>query len=126
MEEDIEILLDFIKYIRFNEEKHYTIDKYYTAIENSVEHMRKLINKNKELEKERDGICADYQEIGKDLLKAHEKNEEQEKIIELMADKITHYKLTNDGINTRPATREEKIEWFRKKVKDENGNRNNN
>lgn len=42
--------------------------------------------------------------------------EKQEKIIELMADKITHYKLTYDGVNTRPATREEKIEYFEKKA----------
>ncbi|MBO5179294.1 MAG: hypothetical protein J6B87_02990 [Clostridia bacterium] len=122
MEEDIEILLDFIKYIRFNEEKHYTIDKYYTAIENSVEHMRKLINKNKELEKERDGIYADYQEIGKDLLKAHEKNEEQEKIIELMAEYIDFDKieLNCSSLCVKDNCREQCIiEYFKMKAKGE-------
>lgn len=49
-----------------------------------------LINKYKELLKERDGIYADYQDLGKEKLKLEEKCEEQEKIIELMSRTI-HY-----------------------------------
>ena len=47
------------------------------------------------------------------------KNKELEKMIELMADRLTHYRISDDGVNTRLATREEKIEWFRKKAKGE-------
>ena len=41
-----------------------------------------LINKYKELEKERDSIYADYQDLGKEKL-------EQEKMIELMVDELS-------------------------------------
>ena len=53
-----------------------------------LKELQNLINKNKELEKERDGIYADYQELGKEKLELEEKCEEQEKIIELMNEYI--------------------------------------
>lgn len=42
-----------------------------------LKELQNLINKNKELEKERDGIYADYQDLGKEKL-------ELEKMVELM------------------------------------------
>ena len=53
-----------------------------------LKELQNLINKYKELQKERDGIYADYQDLGKEKLELEEKREEQEKMIELMAKDI--------------------------------------
>ena len=79
-----------------------------TAIEN-------LINKNKGLEE----ISREYDDLIKLYAEALNTCEELEKMIELMADRLTHYRISNDGANTRLATREEKIDYFRKKAKGE-------
>ena len=49
-----------------------------------------LLTQKRELEKERDGIYADYQDLGKEKLKLEEKCEEQEKMIKLMG-RTMHY-----------------------------------
>jgi len=75
--------------------------------------IRNLINKYKEQEKH-------IEALNSVVIEHIEKNKEQQKIIELMADSIKHYKTVGDGtLNTRPATREEKIGWFRMKAKGE-------
>ena len=87
MEEEIKVLEEFVKENRnwhciecgYNCEKDMKTEQ---AIEN-------LINKNKELEKERDGIYTDYQDLGKEKL-------ELEKMVELMAKNIYN---TSDTLN---------------------------
>lgn len=65
------------------------------------------------------GVIENNTKLRLENLKLKAKNEEQEKIIELMVDSIKHYKTVGDGtLNTRPATREEKIGWFRQKAKE--------
>ena len=54
-----------------------------------LKELQNLINKNKELEKERDGIYADYQELGKEKL-------ELETMVELMSSTIHQLAVNND------------------------------
>ena len=103
MEEDLKIIEEML---RLN--KNRIEPQIINAIEN-------LINKNKELEKERDGIYADYQELGKEKL-------ELEKMIELMAEYIDFDKMDFNcsSLCVKEGCREEcVIEFFRKKAKGE-------
>lgn len=63
------------------------------------------------------GLVVDCQNKANTIEKLKKENKEQEKMIELMAQKVNHYVLLEDGINTRPASAEEKIEYFRRKAK---------
>lgn len=91
MEEEIKILEEWVEENRdwyciecgYNCELNGTKMKHNQAIQN-------LINKYEELIKERDGIYADYQDLGKEKLKLEEKCEEQEKMIKLMS-RTMHY-----------------------------------
>ena len=64
MKEDIKIIEEML---RLNK------NRIEPQIKNAIEN---LINKYKELEKERDGIYADYQDLGKEKLKLEEQIEE--------------------------------------------------
>ena len=88
-----------------------------------------LINKYKELEKERDSIYADYQDLGKDKLKLEEKCEEQEKMIELMAEYIKETDFITESycyrredcenVGGNRKCKECILDYFRKKAKGE-------
>lgn len=108
MEEDIKILEDMKTWDCILPNRRQT-----EAIEN-------LINKYKELKKERDGIYADYQDLGKEKLKLEEKCEEQEKMIELMGDCIRCADLDEDiPCEHKFNCKECMIDYFTKKAKGE-------
>ena len=125
MEEDIKQAMNWLAGLNIYSEYEATNKE---LILSTIEN---LINKCKELEKERDDIYADYQDLGKEKLKleeenqvvrgannywvmkfceANNKNKEQEKVIELMAEAFKQ-----DDIRSE----EEIIEHFRKKAKGE-------
>jgi hypothetical protein len=72
-----------------------------------LKELQNLINKNKELEKERDGIYTDYQDLGKEKL-------ELEKMVELMAKE-----MSNEDLNFLFEDNSTIIDYFRKKAKGE-------
>ena len=82
MEEDIKIIKNHYVFTT-----NHVLDDENKQFKQAIEN---LINKCKELEKERDDIYADYQDLGKDKLKLEEKCEEQEKMIKLMS-RTMHY-----------------------------------
>lgn len=112
MEEEIKVLEEFVKENRnwhciecgYNCEKNMKTEQ---AIEN-------LINKYKELEKERDSIYADYQDLGKQHLELLNKYEELEKIVEAMA-----YEISEEDENYQYLSTKEITEHFTKKVRGE-------
>ena len=114
MEEDIDYLKRHIKVI---------------GKTRSTEAIENLINKYKELEKERDSIYADYQDLGKEKLKLEEKCEEQEKMIELMAEYIKETDFITESycyrredcenVGGNRKCKECILDYFRKKAKGE-------
>ena len=82
----------------------------------TTEIVKKLINKYKEQKRD---IRASHIL----LAKYSQKNEEQEKIIELMVNEI-EINTSDDGVNLRPATLKEKIDYFKKKVRTSNETKN--
>ena len=74
MKEDIEKMQDFIMLLRAepkeNPKAFLEID--YASQKELAQAMENLINKCQELEKERDDIYADYQDLGKEKLKLEE------------------------------------------------------
>lgn len=100
-EEELKLLEEDI--IKIAENLGYIVGKY------GGEKEAKLLN----------GLVVDCQNKANTIEKLKKENKEQEKMIELMAQKVNHYVLLEDGINTRPASTEEKIEYFRRKAKGE-------
>jgi hypothetical protein len=150
MEEDIKLLekLEFIGYGKKEDIEALGRDEHV----DTTTIIKNLINKYKELVKERDGIYADYQDLGKEKLRLEEKceeqkknyrnllssaeilkeaSEEQEKIIELMAEYISGTDIDEDvckKVGKNPfcdefgegsKCEECVIEFFRKKAKGE-------
>lgn len=105
MEEDIFIVESFLK----NKEmllKHPT-----WVSEKTIQAIENLINKYKEVEKERDEIYADYQNLGKEKL-------ELETMVELMLPYVDFCKDKNK-CDTYKDCIECRLDYFKKKAKGE-------